>query len=61
MSRQEMFNKFLEVMNRFAQIKAIVAVKDGFIMTTPFTICGSLFLLILLWRKREKEAAANER
>ena len=46
MSRQEMFDKFLEVMNRFAQIKAIVAVKDGFIMTTPFTICGSLFLLI---------------
>lgn len=46
MSREEMFNKFLEVMNRFAQIKAIVAVKDGFIMTTPFTICGSLFLLI---------------
>ena len=31
MSRQDMFNKFLEVMNRFAQIKAIVAVKDGFI------------------------------
>lgn len=29
MSREEMFNKFLEVMNRFAQIKAIVAVKDG--------------------------------
>ena len=26
MSREEMFNKFLEVMNRFAQIKAIVAV-----------------------------------
>ena len=46
MSREEMFNKFLEVMNRFAQIKAIVAVKDGFIMTTPFTICGSLFLLV---------------
>lgn len=46
MNRQELFNKFLEVMNRFAQIKAIVAVKDGFIMTTPFTICGSLFLLI---------------
>lgn len=46
MTKQEMFDKFLEVMNRFAQIKAIVAVKDGFIMTTPFTICGSLFLLI---------------
>ena len=46
MNRQEMFNKFLEVMNRFAQIKAVVAIKDGFIMTTPFTICGSLFLLI---------------
>ena len=46
MNRQELFNKFLEVMNRFAQIKAVVAIKDGFIMTTPFTICGSLFLLI---------------
>ena len=46
MNKDAIFNKFLEVMNRFAQIKAIVAIKDGFIMTTPFTICGSLFLLI---------------
>ena len=46
MNKEEMFNKFLEVMNNFAQLKAVVAVKDGFIMTTPFTICGSLFLLI---------------
>ena len=46
MSKNEIFNKFLAVMNRFAQIKAIVAVKDGFIMTTPFTVCGSLFLLV---------------
>ena len=46
MSKNEIFNKFLAVMNRFAQIKAIIAVKDGFIMTTPFTVCGSLFLLV---------------
>ena len=46
MSKDEIFNKFLAVMNRFAQIKAIIAVKDGFIMTTPFTVCGSLFLLV---------------
>ena len=40
MNKEEMFNKFLEVMNNFAQLKAVGAVKDGFIMTTPFTICG---------------------
>ena len=46
MNKQEIFDKFLEFMSNFAQIKAVVALRDGFIMTTPFTIGGSLFLLI---------------
>ena len=46
MSKQEMFDKFIEFMARFAEIKAVAALRDGFIMTTPFTICGSVFLLI---------------
>lgn len=46
MSKQEIFDKFLEFMANFAQIKSVVALRDGFIMTTPFTIGGSLFLLI---------------
>ena len=33
-------------MGNFAQIRAVAALRDGFIMTTPFTICGSIFLLI---------------
>ena len=46
MNKQEMFDKFIEFMGNFAQIKAVVALRDGFIMTTPFTIVGSVFLLI---------------
>ena len=46
MNKQEMFDKFVEFMARFAEFKAVAALRDGFIMTTPFTICGSLFLLI---------------
>ena len=46
MSKQVFFDKFIEFMGRFAELKAIVALRDGFIMTTPFTICGSVFLLI---------------
>lgn len=46
MNKQEIFDKFLEFMSNFAQIKSVVALRDGFIMTTPFTIGGSLFLLI---------------
>ncbi len=46
MSKQEIFDKFLEFMANFAQIRGVVALRDGFIMTTPFTIGGSLFLLI---------------
>ena len=46
MSKQEMFDKFIEIMGNFAQLRAVAALRDGFIMTTPFTIGGSLFLLI---------------
>ena len=46
MSKQEIFDKFIEIMGEFAQIKAVAALRDGFIMTTPFTICGSVFLLL---------------
>lgn len=40
------FEKFLELMVQFAEIKAIVALKDGFILTLPLTLVGSIFLLI---------------
>ena len=46
MNKQKMFDNFIEVMGNFAQIKAVAALRDGFIMTTPFTICGSVFLLL---------------
>jgi len=35
-SKQEIFDKFLEFMSNFAQIREVVALRDGFIMTTPF-------------------------
>lgn len=40
------FDKFIEFMASFAEYKVVAALRDGFIMTTPFTIVGSLFLLI---------------
>ena len=46
MNKQELFDKFIECMGRFAEIRAVAALRDGFIMTTPFTICGSVFLLL---------------
>ena len=46
MNKQAIFDKFVEFMGRFAEIRAVAALRDGFIMTTPFTVCGSVFLLI---------------
>ena len=46
MSKPEMFDRFIEFLGEFAQIRAVAALRDGFIMTTPFTICGSVFLLL---------------
>ena len=33
-------------MVRFASIKSVVALKDGFILTLPLTLVGSAFLLV---------------
>lgn len=46
MNKQAIFDKFVEFMGRFSEIRAVAALRDGFIMTTPFTVCGSVFLLI---------------
>ena len=46
MTKDELFGKFAELMGRFANFRAVSALRDGFIMTTPFTICGSVFLLL---------------
>ena len=46
MGKSEIFNKFMEYMVRFASIKSIVALKDGFILTLPLTLVGSAFLLV---------------
>ena len=46
MSKQAIFDKFIELMGRFAEIKEFAALRDGFIFTTPFTIAGSIFLLL---------------
>lgn len=39
-------NKLLDGFMRFATIKPIVALKDGFVLTMPATLVGSLFLLV---------------
>lgn len=41
-----MFETFLEYMVQFAEWKAILALKDGFILTLPLTLAGSVFLLL---------------
>lgn len=48
MSRLEtVFEKVTPAFARFANAKPVLAIKDGFILTMPMTIIGSLFLLIL--------------
>lgn len=48
MSRLEtIFEKVTPAFARFANAKPVLAIKDGFILTMPMTIIGSLFLLIL--------------
>lgn len=39
-------NKLFEYFTRFASTKAVTALKDGFVLTMPATLIGSLFLLI---------------
>ncbi len=44
---ERIFEKFMPFFFRFANAKPTLAIKDGFILTMPMTIIGSLFLLIL--------------
>ena len=46
MNRQEFLDKLSELLMRFGQIRFAIALRDGMISTMPFTIGGSIFLLI---------------
>ena len=46
MKRQDFLDRFSELMIRFGQIKSAIALRDGMITTMPFTIGGSIFLLL---------------
>ncbi len=46
MDRQEFLDKFIEKAGRFGQIRSVKALRDGMVLTMPFTIGGSIFLLI---------------
>jgi PTS system cellobiose-specific IIC component len=40
------FDKFLTVLGLVANTKALIALKDGFVLTMPVTLVGSIFLLV---------------
>ncbi|WP_161841472.1 PTS sugar transporter subunit IIC [Candidatus Enterococcus huntleyi] len=40
------FEKFLSVLEKIANTKALLALKDGFVLTMPVTLVGSIFLLV---------------
>lgn len=42
----DFFNKLLDPFLRLVNTKAMLAIKDGFLLTMPITLVGSLFLLI---------------
>lgn len=44
---QDKFDLAIEYVVKFAEIKSVVALKDGFILTLPITLIGSIFLLIM--------------
>ena len=46
MKRQEFLDKFSEATGNFIRLKAVSSLRDGFIMTLPFTVVGSIFLLL---------------
>lgn len=43
---KDFFNKILDGFMKFANTKTMVAIKDGFLLTMPITLVGSIFLLI---------------
>jgi len=44
--RQELLDKISESAGNFIRLRSVAALRDGFIMTSPFTIVGSVFLLL---------------
>lgn len=42
----DLLNKLFEAFTRFASTKPVTALKDGFVLTMPATLIGSIFLLI---------------
>ena len=43
---QTFFDKFIEAMSRLGSIRSAMALRDAFALTMPFTVGGSIFLLI---------------
>ena len=43
---KEMFNKMLDGFMKVVNTKSMIAIKDGFLLTMPVTLVGSIFLLI---------------
>lgn len=46
MTRQDFLEKFAEGTGNFIRLKSVAALRDGFVMTLPFTVVGSIFLLL---------------
>lgn len=42
----KIFDNFLNGIARVANTKPLVALKDGFVLTMPLTLIGSIFLLL---------------
>ena len=45
-NREILLDKFIEIMSRFGNLRSAVALRDAFALTMPFTVGGSIFLLI---------------
>ncbi len=44
--KQEIFDRFIELVGKFGQIRSVQSVRESMALTMPFTIGGSIFLLI---------------
>ncbi|WP_431086902.1 PTS sugar transporter subunit IIC [Paenibacillus sp. 8b26] len=43
---ERLFEKLMPAFAKFSNFKAIIALKDGFVLTMPLTLIGSIFMLI---------------
>lgn len=43
---EKFFNKMMPAFMKFANSKVVSALKDGFVLTMPLTLIGSVFMLI---------------